>query len=244
MEDSSSVNIRRRSRVVPKELHHNNRNRNNTTANLKPPGPVLKPPNPSPSSSSLSSSSSSSSSSYSSVLPDEASLLSAPPTPLRFSGVPFSWEKTPGIPKKQSSCRRKDKESAAAAAALLGRSLLPLPPSATPPTSRRYTGAADEASFRKKVPFPGTHYQWDPFMAALVVCSKEEGHGNNIKGNNDRNHGFNLWIGKRVSRSITDRFGFIALYGSCKRAAPISESIIYLPRSSPSPYMVMNGRSH
>ncbi|KAI4388794.1 hypothetical protein MLD38_001091 [Melastoma candidum] len=232
---SSSLNIRGRSRVVPKEIHHNS-----SSSNLKPPGPVLKPHilgrNPSLSS-------------YSSMLPDEASLLSAPSTPLRFSGVPFSWEKTPGIPKRQSSSWRKDKESAAAsAAALLGRSLLPLPPSATPPTSRRFTGA-DEASFRKKALFPrgtGPQYQLDPFAAALAACSKEEGYGNNCKGNNnDRSNGSNLFIcRRRMSRSISDRFGSIAFYGSCKRATPISESIIYLPRSSPSPYMVMNGRSH
>ncbi|CAI9786999.1 unnamed protein product [Fraxinus pennsylvanica] len=76
-----------------------------------------------------------------------------PITPLRFSsGVPFSWETIPGIPKQESI---KNKESL--------RNLLPLPPAIqTKNCSKKYV---HEQIFHKKK---------DPFFAAFVKCSKDD----------------------------------------------------------------------
>ncbi|WCJ44160.1 hypothetical protein M5689_024846 [Euphorbia peplus] len=155
------------------------------------------------------SSSSSFSSCSSSNFPDE--FPSSPATPLRFSGVPFSWEHLPGIPKK-SSHKKKDQSTL--------KKVLPLPPQ----VSKRFN--LDEIRHQKNV--SGESFGMDPFFAALVECSKEEDHH---------------MISTKVSRSITDRFGFINLYTSCKRTCVISESIVHLPRSRTA-YNLINRDSH
>lgn len=106
--------------------------------------------NPSFSSSSLSRSCHSSFGSLS--FNDDFNLFS-PITPLRFSsGVPFSWERIPGIPKQDSI---NNKESL--------RNLLPLPPARkTSNSSKKYV---QEKIFPKKK---------DPFFAAFVECSKDD----------------------------------------------------------------------
>ncbi|KAK8279829.1 hypothetical protein V6Z11_D09G135900 [Gossypium hirsutum] len=151
--------------------------------------------------------SSSSSSSLGSLYCPEDSPLS-PATPLRFSGVPFSWEHLPGVPKKKLE-DEKQKGSI---------KLLPLPPPATPPTSKRNN--FEEILARKKASNAGGK---DPFFAAMVECCKDD---------NDEESGSNLWSGVKVTRSISDRLGFINLYSSCKRTCAVSESVVYLPRSS------------
>lgn len=159
------------------------------------------------------SSSSSLSSSSSSVLgssyyPD--SPLS-PATPLRFSGVPFSWEHLPGIPKKLQNHKKKESIK-----------LLPLPPPATPPaTSKKYNLKAPGGAAQS---FPK-----DPFFAALVECSKDADAGDD---HDHQESASGFWTGAKVTRSISDRFGFINLYTSCKKTCAVSESIVYLPRSS------------
>ncbi|XP_022719806.1 uncharacterized protein LOC111277673 [Durio zibethinus] len=177
--------------------------------------PVTKHPSSrrTPSFSSSSSLSSSPSSLGSLYFLDDSPL--SPPTPLRFSGVPFSWEHLPGIPKKLQN--HKQKES---------MKLLPLPPPATPPTSKknRASGAADS-------------FLMDPFFTALVECSKDD-------DDDDQESASNFWNGAKVTRSISDRFGFINLYASCKRTCAVSESIVYLPRSSRTAnYSLINRRS-
>ncbi|XP_039022469.1 uncharacterized protein LOC120154915 [Hibiscus syriacus] len=69
-------------------------------------------------------SSSSSSSLGSSFIPGDSPL--SPATPLRFSGVPFSWEHSPGVPKKLQNHKKKESTK-----------LLPLPPPATPSTLKK-----------------------------------------------------------------------------------------------------------
>lgn len=137
---------------------------------------------------------------------DNSSPIFSPTTPLRSSGIPFSWEKLPGIPKKQLS-KKKDPCS---------MNLLPLPPSGNSIPSRKETSPmlkkySTSESFRK-----------DPFFAALVECSKDDED--------------NYWKGSKattIRSSISDRFGFIGIYTSCKRTSAVSESsIVYLPRSS------------
>ena len=153
--------------------------------------------------------SSSSSSSFESIYFPEDPLLS-PASPLRFSGVPFSWEHLPGIPKKQNS-KKKLQESSL--------KLLPLPPPTTTHSSRKHTH--EETRIRKKNSIQSV-FQRDPFFAALVECSKDDSEETSR----------NLWNGAKVPiRSISDRFGFISLYASCKRTCAVSESLVYLPSS-------------
>ncbi|OMO59499.1 hypothetical protein CCACVL1_24780 [Corchorus capsularis] len=164
-------------------------------------------------------SSSSSSSSLGSCynFPDDDSPLS-PATPLRFSGVPFSWEHLPGIPKKLQISHKK-KESI---------KLLPLPPPATPPTtSKKFNSEDISISYlsRKKAA-AAESFRKDPFFAALVECSKDD------HDHDQESASSSFWTGAKVTRSISDRFGFINLYTSCKRTCAVSESIVYLPRSS------------
>lgn len=165
-----------------------------------------------PSFSSISSSSSSLESLYFAA---DDSLLSPSNSPSRFSGVPFSWEKLPGIPKKQtlsSSSRKNLHESS--------MKLLPLPPPTT---------VLNSSNCRKKTSLQTT-FQKDPFLAAMVECSKDEDdHEEEDENAKFRSRDRNL--NNKVSRSISDRFGFINLYSSCKRHSAVSESIIYLPTS-------------
>ncbi|KAG2698607.1 hypothetical protein I3843_07G157800 [Carya illinoinensis] len=162
-----------------------------------------------PSFSSCSSLSPSSSSFDSSYFPDDSPLN--PSIPLRYSGVPFSWEQLPGIPKKQVP---KKKEP-------LSKLNLPLPP---PTTSTPKKFNTEDSGDRKKNSRQST-LQRDPFFAALVECSKDDDH-------EELSNRSSIWNQAKVSRSLSDRFGFINLYASCKRPSAISESIVYLPRSS------------
>lgn len=135
----------------------------------------------------------------------------SPPQPhlsydsLEFLGVPFSWEKLPGIPKQQSS---KNEESS--------RNFLPLPPSAKSNPSKKHN--QEEISSKKM----------DPFFAAFLKCSKNDEDGN-------------IWKGSKITRSLSARFGFINVYTSCKRGCAVSESVVYVPRSSP--HYLLNRRS-
>nr|GMD70729.1 putative mediator of RNA polymerase II transcription subunit 26 [Ipomoea batatas] len=104
-----------------------------------------------------------------------------PRSPLQFMGVPFSWEKIPGIPKQLYASNKISDE----------RSLLPLPPPAGKQSFR------DEFSPRKSA--GGGSFREDPFFAALVECSKEERHKNSSK---------------IVTKSLSDRFGFMGLYAA------------------------------
>lgn len=157
------------------------------------------------------------SSSCSSFSPSSSSLesyffhddpLLSPASPLKFSGVPFSWEHLPGIPKKHNSKKKQlDTKSSI--------KLLPLPP----PTITN-THPSKKNSIQK-----------DPFFAAMVECSKDD---------REETSSNNFWNEAKVSRSISDRFGFINLYGSCKRTCAVSESLVYLPTSRRSNYEHVN----
>ncbi|KAK3033638.1 hypothetical protein RJ639_033763 [Escallonia herrerae] len=134
----------------------------------------------------------SSSPSFSSDSSLEESPLISPSTPLRSSGKPFSWEKLPGIPKKQAPGTKDHAVN-----------LLPPPPARNPAPSKRFT--------RKN--FTSDNFRKDPFFAAFVECSKEEDDGS-------------FWKGSRVTRTLSDRFGLISMYTSCKSTSAVSESII------------------
>lgn len=182
------------------------------------------------SSSSFSSFSSCSSSSL--VFPGD-SPLNSPATPLRLLGVPFSWEQLPGKPKDYSHRlnNRRNNESS---------KLLPLPPHRS--VSFPATGKNTKPNISsKKNSFPVTVR--DPFAAALLECSKDEGTNSDdeedVDGgeNVDRRFRGNSGGSSKVlsKSSIGDRFGLVNLYGSCRRTCAVSESIVYLPRSRKAP---------
>ncbi|KAL2467627.1 uncharacterized protein Fot_51152 [Forsythia ovata] len=140
-----------------------------------------------------------------------SAFISPNTTPPKFSGVPFSWEQLPGIPKQQSP-KKKDSST----------SLLPLPPAGNSNPSKKQN--QEEISPKKYM--ASDSFRMDPFFAALVECSKDD-HGH------DQTVGINHLKGSKISRTLSDRFGFINMYTSCKRTCPVSESIVYLPRSTP-----------
>lgn len=153
-------------------------------------------------SSSSSSSSHSCNSSFGLLSFNEDSTSFSPITPLRFSsGVPFSWEKIPGIPKQESI---KNKESL--------RNLLPLPPARkTSNSSKKYD---HEQIFPKKK---------DPFFAAFVKCSKDDGN----------HYAFgSLRKGSKITRALN----------SCKSCA-VSDSLVYIPIPRSSSDYPLNCRS-
>lgn len=142
-------------------------------------------------------------------------------------GVPFSWEHLPGIPKKQTPKWRKDKQSSSSSSSFLTTLslLLPPPPStATTPTKSR------SFNLRKKSIIGRCHR--DPFIAALVECSKD---------NDDAScRGGGFWIAGMLSRSISDRLGFMNAYTSCKRSCAVSQSIISLTSEEGVPLSVQS----
>ncbi|KAK4375269.1 hypothetical protein RND71_005946 [Anisodus tanguticus] len=84
--------------------------------------------------------------------------------------------------------------------------LLPLPPPAGNVPRKSAT-----KSFRK-----------DPFFAAFVECSKDDQQHQEI---------WTSYLKVPSIRGLSDRFGFISMYASCKSTCTVSESIVYLPRS-------------
>ena len=188
-----------------------------------------------PSFSSFSSLSSSSSSSFglSSYNPDDSPF--SPATPHRFSGVPFSWEHFPGIPKKQLSKKKQLKESSS-------MKLLPLPP----PTTTNKMINLDEAlitgpRIKKSTINHKQSFTRDPFFAALVECSKDDDQDHDHDQEPSNASFWNIATAK-VSRSLSDRFGSINLHTSCKSTCSVVESIRHLPRSSRSSYDLIQSR--
>lgn len=140
-------------------------------------------------------------------------------TPLHFPGhIPFSWEQISGIPKyKQLSEEKND-------APQLHISLLPLPPAAIIPnqkqTGQNKHSTSTHASFRKV-----------PFFAVLVESSKGSDQHGSIS---------NFSKISRAARTLTDRLGFMSMHTniSCKNTCAVSESMVYLPRSSHDIYSI------
>ncbi|RVX07006.1 hypothetical protein CK203_030440 [Vitis vinifera] len=140
-------------------------------------------------------------------LASPASSFSSPfSSPGIDSRIPFSWEKIPGVPKKQAP--KKEGHSPR---------FLPLPPPTTPASSKiRFDHV--------KMKNPGTKsFQMDPFLVALVECSKDDDYEETIVG----------YVGPKITRSLSDRFGFVKLSASCKSTSClVSESIVPSPRRS------------
>ncbi|CAB4319923.1 unnamed protein product [Prunus armeniaca] len=157
-------------------------------------------------------------------------------TPLRFSGVPFSWEHFPGIPKKLNSSKKELYSS-------LKR--LPLPPPTTTTTSTQKPSKKfilDNIGVNVRHKNPKGHssdFAKDPFFAALVECSKDA-HDDDDEEEEEEESNASFSSGAKVSRSSSERFGFVNLYTSCKRTCAVSESIIHLPRPSRTSYDLIN----
>lgn len=181
------------------------------------------------------SSSPSLSSSSSSYNPSELDSPLGPATPLRFSGVPFSWEHFPGIPKQQV-CKKilaQDQFSST--------KLLPLPPTANKNKNmfRTLNGAVIKMKkTSSNISSPNKQQSIsksdDPFFAALVECSKGDNDDDDEEEVDQENAKlWNIASTGKVSRSLSDRFGFINLYAmSCKRTCDVAESIRHLPKSN------------
>ncbi|OWM65730.1 uncharacterized protein LOC116198813 [Punica granatum] len=157
----------------------------------------------------------------------------SPRTPIHSSGIPFSWEHLPGIPKKQiPTATAMNKEDSSSSRQVVPLSLfLPLPPSAA-------SSKSPTVNLRKKSSLIiGRSQLRDPFAVALVECSKDD---DIISDASCRGGGAGFWIGARLSRSISDRFGFASAFTtSCKRSCVVAQSIIHLPSTGGDP-----GRSH
>ncbi|KAK4413307.1 hypothetical protein Salat_2743300 [Sesamum alatum] len=156
-------------------------------------------------------------------------------TPLKFKGIPFSWEKLPGIPKNQGPKKK----------AYNSEHLLPLPPAGTTNAAAKKLQLHQELEISPKK--SNRFLQRDPFFAALVECSKDDHDHHDDEHDHHHHHqtsnyGNNIWKGSsKITRTLSDRFGFISMYGSCKRTCAVSESLVYLPR--PSPHYLLNRRS-
>ncbi|KAL3638726.1 hypothetical protein CASFOL_016633 [Castilleja foliolosa] len=131
------------------------------------------------------SSSNSSYSSYgsSSISFNEEYHTFTPTTPLKFKGIPFSWEKVPGIPKHQSGSKKKE----------YSELLLPLPPAGKSNSTAEKLLHDENKSNR---------FQRDPFFAALVECSKDDHHVTNYHRLWKSNSKNNI-----TQRSLSDRIG-------------------------------------
>lgn len=108
----------------------------------------------------------------------------SPTTPL--SGIPFSWEKLPGIPKKQAPVC-KDQYSSS--------NLLPLPP------SKRFN-VDKMLSNPKKDSSPS--FRMDPFFAALVKCSKDD-----ERRGRDRSGFIDLYASCKKTCNVTDSIVYV-----------------------------------
>ncbi|XP_075483824.1 uncharacterized protein LOC142523983 [Primulina tabacum] len=144
----------------------------------------------------------------------------SPTTTLRLiNGVPFSWEQIPGMPKRQASIKKEPS----------GRRLLPLPPAGNS-NSRKLEVSPNKYQTSNRT------LKRDPFFAALVACSKDEHDHETYFGS--------IWKGRsKISRSLSDGFGFMNIHSSCKSSCAISESIVYLPKSSPYSYNLLTRHS-
>ncbi|KAL6962011.1 hypothetical protein U1Q18_036967 [Sarracenia purpurea var. burkii] len=207
---SSTAALNRRDEVAPNDGHH-------------PSPPFVRPSSRRTLSFSSSPSLSSTSSSLGSLSFRDDSPLFSPSTPLRPSGIPFSWEKLPGIPKIQLS--KKNDTSL---------NLLPLPPAGNPTPTKKLIGTHEIWSSSSSPPprrkNAGDTFRRDPFFAALVECSKEDDDEDNGDDDQDQTDGDSC-KGSKVFRTLSDRFTFIATHASCRRNCPVSESIIFIPRS-------------
>ncbi|KAL9245485.1 hypothetical protein vseg_019131 [Gypsophila vaccaria] len=119
------------------------------------------------------------------------------------SGIPFSWETIPGIPKTSQILKKVDNSSCCSSSRRLKNTILPLPP------------PAGSNAVNKK----GHVSRSDPFYAALVECSKRSDVDNQevVFGG-----------GGGFAKSLSTRFGNVSM--SCKNSSSVANSVIFVPR--------------
>ncbi|KAI3843199.1 hypothetical protein MKX03_009798 [Papaver bracteatum] len=150
--------------------------------------------------------------------PNDDSFVDASSPTLR---IPFSWEQHPGVP-KFSRCKTKNDPSLI---------VLPLPPA--PGNSRKFN-LESIFTVEKKTSFTNEQrMNRDPFAAALMECSKEKEMDDSLMNAYWESGDNNKVV---TTRSLSDRFGFIDRYVSCKRSCAVLESKVFVPRSSKTTY--------
>ncbi|XP_043705167.1 TBC1 domain family member 5 homolog B-like [Telopea speciosissima] len=152
---------------------------------------------------------------------DDSSPLS-PNTPLRFSGIPFSWEQHPGIPKKYLINNSVSPASSS--------KTIPLPPP-NPIPSKRFNLESILPTRKKKQSEVNNNFHSDPFVAALMECSKDL----TKDGVDDEDYWKMEENNKGASRTLSNRLvGFVDLHASCKNttSCAVSNSTVFIPKSS------------
>ncbi|XP_037430943.1 lysine-rich arabinogalactan protein 18-like [Triticum dicoccoides] len=189
-----------------------------------PPPPLSLPSTPStvPRWRNRSASSSSSSSSVSTASSSSPSTSPAPSprTTSATSVVPFSWERRPGLPKSNLAGLISSSSDTAA---------VPLPPPPLRPSTRRCRQRRRRRALDAPAPAPAA----DPFAAAFVECTREEG----TDDGDDK-----LWLtptttnSSRMARPWRLAGGsvrvirFLDLYG-CRRAMDVADGAFLARRS-------------
>ncbi|XP_031500186.1 uncharacterized protein LOC116264224 [Nymphaea colorata] len=166
-------------------------------------------------------------SSSSSSLSSFSSSKGSPTTPLESSGIPFSWEHQPGVPKHlQGTCTTLT-SSRSRHVYVISKHLPPPPLFSLPRgSSNRFNFDSVFASRRKK-PAGTVH---DPFFAALVACSKDQ-------------VAENCWKGPKACKSWAGRLNLDRLYASCKTNCAVLESQVLLPRPYRGSYDMLTNKS-
>ncbi|KAF7064375.1 hypothetical protein CFC21_070706 [Triticum aestivum] len=187
------------------------------------PSPPLSLPSTVPRRRNRSASSSSSSSSVSTASSSFSPSTSPAPSPRTASAtsvVPFSWERRPGLPKSNL---------AGLISSSSGTAAVPLPPPPLRPSTRRCRQRRRRRALDAPAPAPAA----DPFAAAFVECTREEG----TDDADDK-----LWLtptttnSSRMARSWRLAGGgvrvirFLDLYG-CRRAMDVADGAFLARRS-------------
>lgn len=188
------------------------------------PEPKPAPPPPPPRRRRTRSSSSSSTTAFSSS--SSSSSIRSSPSPSHYSysrtpfhssssSIPFSWEKTPGIPKPLPKTLNSRPNP-----------LLPLPP---PLRSDSFDKLAAG--------------EFDPFAAALVECAKDTPAEESIPWIGNRSSS-EIKSRRRFGIGDRFGFGLLDLYGSCKASCSVAESAIKIPKVGQrvAVYRVLNRR--
>ncbi|KAI4987819.1 serine/arginine repetitive matrix protein 2-like [Hordeum vulgare subsp. vulgare] len=181
-----------------------------------PPPPLYLPSTPSTAPrrrnrSASSSSSSSSVSTASSSLSPSTSPAPSPRTTTATSVVPFSWERRPGLPKSNL---------AGLISSFSGTAAVPLPPPPVRPSTRRCRQR------RRRRAVDATAPAADPFAAAFVECTREEGTDDAedklwlTPTTTNSSRMARLW---RLAGGSVRVIRFLDLYG-CRRAMDVADS--------------------
>ncbi|CAN6476202.1 unnamed protein product [Victoria cruziana] len=166
-------------------------------------------------------------SSSSSSLSSFPSSKGSPTTPLQSSGIPFSWEHQPGVPKHPQGTCTALTSSRSRHVYVVGKHLPPPPLSSLPRASSNRFNFNSACAARRKKPHGTVH---DPFFAALVECSKDQVTEN-------------CWKAPKACKSWAGRFNLDRLYASCKTNCAVLEAQVLLSRPYRGSYDMLPNKS-